>query len=50
MQSKSDNAEFIIYDNANDVIEKHFKSLLNRYKIGLEISIRGSDFIFDFIF
>ena len=35
------------YDNANEVVNELFESLLSRYKIGLEISMRGSDFIFD---
>ena len=36
MYSKSNNIEFAIYDNANEVIENLFESLLNRYQIGLE--------------
>ena len=47
MHSKSDNIEFMICENTEKVIEKLFKSLLNRYKIGLETSMRGSYFIFD---
>ena len=35
------------YDNANDVIDKLFESLLSKYQSGLETTIRGSDFIFD---
>ena len=31
MHSKSDNIEFMICDNTEEVIEKLFKSLLNRY-------------------
>ena len=31
----------------DEVIEKLFKSLLNRYQIASETSMRGSDFIFD---
>ena len=46
MYSKTDNIEFIIYDNTDEVVEELFESLLNIYKIGLETSIRGSDFIF----
>ena len=34
-------------DKANEIIEELFESLLNRYQIGLEISMKGSDFIFD---
>ena len=47
MHSKSDNKEIIINDKADEVIGKLFKSLLNRYQIGLESSMRGSEFIFD---
>ena len=46
MHSRSGNIEFIIYDNADKVIEELFKSLLNRYQIGFEASTRGSEFIF----
>ena len=35
------------YDNANEVIKEIFQSLLSSYQIGLETSMRGSDFIFD---
>ena len=37
----------MIYDNGDEVIDEPFQSLLSRYQIGLEISMRGSDFIFD---
>ena len=49
MHSMSDNIEFINYENADKVTKKHFKSLLDRYQIGLKTSMRGSDFIFDFV-
>ena len=47
MHSKSDNKEIKINDKAGEGIEKLFESLLNRDKKNLEISMRGSDFIFD---
>ena len=47
MYSKSDNIKFMLYDNANDVVNEIFGSLFSRYQIVLEISMRGSDFIFD---
>ena len=47
MHSKSDNIEFMLDNNANEVVNELFESLLSRYKIGLETSMRGSDFIFD---
>ena len=31
------------------MIEELFKSLLNRYQIGLETSMKSSDFLFDFV-
>ena len=49
MRSKSDNIEIMISDKADEVIEELFQSLLSRYQIGLETSVRVSDFIFDFI-
>ena len=49
IHSKSDNKEIKINVKADEVIEKHFKSLLNRYQNNFETSARGSDFIFDCI-
>ena len=46
MHSKRDNIEIMITDKADEVIEELFESLLNRYQIELETSMRGSDFIF----
>ena len=34
-------------DKGDEFIEKCFESLLNRYQVRLETTIRGSDFIFD---
>ena len=47
IHSKSDNIEITINEKADEVIEKLFKVLLNRYRIGLQTLTRGSDFIFD---
>ena len=47
MHSKSDNIEFMLYDNANEVVNKIFESLLSRYWTRLETSMRGSDFILE---
>ena len=49
MHSKSDNIEIMINDKAK-VVEGRFQSLLSRYQIGLEASMRGSDFIFDCVY
>ena len=46
MHSKSDNIEFIPYDNVNEIVYELFESFLSGYQIGLETSIRASDFIF----
>ena len=48
MHSKSDNEEIKINDKAGKVIQKLFKSLLNRYQNNLETSMTGSDFVLDF--
>lgn len=45
MHSKRDNTEIMVNDKADEVI-KVFKSLLSRYEIWLETSMRGNDFIF----
>ena len=46
MHSKSDNVKMMINDKEDEVIEL-FQSLLSRHQIGLETSMKGSDFIFD---
>ena len=46
IQSKSNNIEFLPYDNANGVIEERFELPLPRYQTGSETSMRRSDFIF----
>ena len=45
MHSKSDN--IMIYDKADEVIEELFELFLKRYQIGLKISTKSGDFIFD---
>ena len=40
----------MINDKADEVIEQLFESLLNRYKVGLDVTIRGSEFIFDCVY
>ena len=47
MHAKSDNIEFLTYDNANEAVDELFESLLSRYQIGLETSMRGINFTFD---
>ena len=48
MHSKSDYLE-MINDKPEEVIEELFQSLLSRYLIGFETSMRGSDSFFSFI-
>ena len=38
--------KLMINDKEDDVIEKNFQSLLSRYQIRLETSMKGSGFIF----
>ena len=45
--SSSCNIKLTPYGDANDVIDKHFKSLCSRCKENLETSMKGSGFIFD---
>ena len=47
VHSKSDNVEMMINYEDDEVIEERFQSLLSSYQIGLETSMKGSEFIFD---
>ena len=49
MHSKGDNIEVMINDEADEVIEELFKSLLNRYQHNLEKLMKGSEFVFDYV-
>ena len=44
---KSDNIDVMMGTETDKIIEKLFKSLLQRYQEKLEESMRGSHFIFD---
>ena len=48
MNSNSDSIK-IIFDKADEVIKKLSKSLLSKYQIGLQVSMKGSGFIFDYV-
>ena len=50
MYSKSDKIEIMIYFKADEVVKELFESLLKRYQIGLQTSMKSSDFIFEFIY
>ena len=45
MHSKSDNIKIMSNDKADEVIEELFQSLLSRYQVGLEASMKVSDFV-----
>ena len=47
MHTKSDNIEIMMGNETDEIIEKLFKSLLQKYQDGLEESMRGSKFIPD---
>ena len=49
MHSKSDNVEIMMGFDTNEIIEKLFDSILQRYLKGLEESMKGSDFVFDYV-
>ena len=48
MNSNSDSIK-IIFDKADEVIKKLSKSLLSKYQIGLQVSMKRSGFIFDYV-
>ena len=50
MYFKSDNIEVIAYDQVDEGIRDLFESLLYEYKIELETTVRGSNFIFDIVY
>ena len=39
----------MINDKADEIMEELLQSLLSRYRVGLETSIKGSEFVFDCI-
>ena len=47
MHLKRDNKEIMINNKVDEVTEERLQSLLSRYQIGLEASIKDSDFVFD---
>ena len=47
MHTKSNNIKIMIGNETDEIIKKHFESLLQRYQKGLEESMKGSEFIFD---
>ena len=49
MHSKSDNIEIMMIDEVDEVIEELFESLKKRYQNKLEKSMKGSEFVLDYI-
>ena len=49
MHSKSNNVEIKINDKPGEVIEELFQLLLSKYYIGLETSMKGSEFVFYYV-
>ena len=47
MHTKSDNTEFMMGNERDEIIDELFESLLQRYQEGLEESVKGSEFVFD---
>ena len=49
MYSKSDNFEIMMGANTNEIIRNLLNYLLRRYQGGLQESMRGSEFVFDYV-
>ena len=49
MYSKSDNAEIMMGFDTDEIIEKLFDSISQRYQKGLEESKKGRDFVFEYV-
>ena len=47
MHQSSDNIKFTSYIDVNEIVHELFDSLRSRLQGNLEISMKGSDFIFD---
>ena len=46
MHTKCNNAEIIIGSETNEIINELFESILQKYQEGLEVSMRGSEFVY----
>ena len=49
MYSKPDNFKIMMGANISEIIRNVFNSLLRRYQVGLQESMRGSEFVFDYV-
>ena len=49
MHKKNNNIKIIMDNETDEIIEKHFESLLQKYQEGLEEKLEVSEFVFDSI-
>ena len=49
MYSKSNNFNIMMRGNTSEIIRNLFNSLLRRYQGGLQESMRGNEFVFDYV-
>ena len=47
MHTKSNNVEIMIGSKTDEIMEDLFKSFLQKYQEGLEVSVRGSGIVYD---
>ena len=47
IHTKSNNAAIMIGSETDEIIENLFDSFLQKYQVGLEESMRGSEFVYD---
>ena len=47
MYTKSDKVDILTGVDTNDVVEELFKSSLEKYQVGIQEPMRGSEFVFD---
>ena len=49
MHPQSDNIEIMIGSKTDEIINELFESLISRYQIFLEMSMKGSEFVFKYV-
>ena len=47
MHTRSNNVEIMVGSETNEIIKHLFESFLQKYQEGLEVSMRGSEFVYD---
>ena len=47
MHAKSNNVEIMMGSETDEIIEELLKSFLQKYQVGLEKSMRGSELVYD---